>query len=75
MFIIFFSFFGFHFLILFLWQFVTHHPLPVTRYPSPATGHLQKSPAVITTITPFLQNFFWLENVKYIDKWQATTRA
>ena len=52
MFIIYFSFFGFHFLFLFFWEFVTRHPppatrypSPATRYPSPATRHPRKSPA------------------------------
>ena len=52
MFIIFFSFFGFHFLFLFFCNFVTSHPppairypSPATRYPSPVTRHPRKSPA------------------------------
>ena len=54
MFIIFFPSFGFHFLFLFFWQFVTRHPppatrhpLPVTRYPSPVTRHPRKNPAAL----------------------------
>ena len=45
MFIIFCSFFGFHFLFLFFWQFITRHPPPATRNPSPATRH--PSPATL----------------------------
>ena len=39
MFIIFFSFFSFHFFKIFYYSPVTRHPPPATRHPPPATRH------------------------------------
>ena len=39
MFIIFLTFFSFHFFKIFYYSPVTRHPPPVTRHPSPVTRH------------------------------------